>query len=106
MDPQVGGYPAAAFLRVVGEQDRNELEDETLILADVGRTVLARLQDFITGLVRDRVPPERTKELVAPPEVYALMDLYPQPRVSRAAVQFVPAPYHRPPAPVQPARPQ
>lgn len=135
VDPQVGGYPAAALLRVTGEQDRNELEDETLILADVARTALTQLQDFIAGLVRHRMPPERAKELVAaltegrrthdypitaaqarelglrvrndvPPEVDALMDLYPQPRVSRAAVQFVPVPYRRSPAPVEPARPR
>jgi len=38
--------------------------------------------------------------------ILLLGSAFPQPRVSRAAVQFVPVPYHRPPAPVPPARPQ
>jgi len=124
VDPQVGEYPAVSLLKVVGEKDKNELEDKTLILADVARTALAQIREFIDALVRDRMPPEKAKELIAaltegrwthdypitfvqaetlgfpvrkelPGEVYALMDLYPQPRQARPSVQFVPVPYRR-----------
>jgi ClpP class serine protease len=128
VDPQVGEYPAVSLIRVIAEKDKNELDDETLILADVARTVLAQIQQFIADLVRDRIPPERVKELIPaltegrwthdypitvaqaralgltvrtemPPDVYALMDLYPQPRQARPSVQFVPVPYRRAPEP-------
>ena len=128
LDPQVGEYPAASLLRVIGVKDRNELDDKTLILADVARTAIAQLQEFIGWLVQDRMAPAQAKELVAaltegrwthdypitfphaarlgfavrdevPADVYALMDLYPQPRQGRPSVQFVPVPYRREPAP-------
>lgn len=129
VDPQVGGYPAASLLRVIREKDRNELEDETLLMADLAGKALGQLQEFIYGLMADRMSPEKAKELIAsltegrwthdypitlaeaerlglpvrrelPAEVYALMDLYPQPRQVRPAVQFIPVPYRRPePAP-------
>jgi ClpP class serine protease len=128
LDPQVGEYPAASLLRVIGEKDRNELDDKTLILADVARTAIAQLQEFIGELVQDRMAPAQAKELIAaltegrwthdypitfphaarlgfpvrdevPADVFALMDLYPQPRQTRPSVQFVPVPYRREPAP-------
>ena len=131
IDPQVGEYPAASVLRVVTEKDRNELEDKTLILADVARKATSQIQEFVEGLVRDRMAPEKAKNLIAsltegrwthdypityaqaeslglpvrselPAEVYTLMDLYPQPRQARPSVQFVPIPYRREPEPVPP----
>jgi ClpP class serine protease len=131
VDPQVGGYPAVSLLRVVGEKDKNELEDGTLLLADVARTALAQIQEFIGTLVRDRMTPPMAKELIAsltegrwthdypitpaqathlgfpvrnelPVEVYALMALYPQPRQARPSVQYVPVPYRREPGPTVP----
>lgn len=128
VDPQVGEFPAASILKVVGQKDRNELEDKTLILADVARMAVAQIQEFVRELIGDRMAPEKGKELVAsltegrwthdypitfdqaqrlglpvrkelPPDVYALMDLYPQPRHARPSVQFVPLPYRREPEP-------
>jgi ClpP class serine protease len=133
IDPQIGAYPAVSLIRVIGEKDKNELDDETLILADVARTALGQIQQCIADLVGDRMPPAQSKELIAaltegrwthdypitvtqagalglavragiPPDVYALMDLYPQPRQGQPAVQFVPVPYRREPAPVRHAR--
>ncbi|MBI4391994.1 MAG: ATP-dependent Clp protease proteolytic subunit [candidate division NC10 bacterium] len=131
VDPQVGEYPAASILKVIGEKDKNELEDKTLILADLARKATSQIQECVEALVRDRMPPERAKELITsltegrwthdypitfaqaerlgfpvrrevPVEVYALMDLYPQPRHGRPSVQFVPLPYRREPAPPAP----
>lgn len=135
VDPQVGEYPAASLLKVVAEKDKNELEDKTLILADLARKATAQIQEFVEGLVQDRMPPEKVKNLIAsltegrwthdypitcaqaeslglrvrrelPAEVYALMDLYPQPRGARPSVQFVPIPYKREPEPVVPRTPR
>lgn len=83
------------------------------------------------GTLRDRLPPEKAKNIVTaltegrwthdypityaqaeslglpvrrelPAEVYALMDLYPQPRQARPSVQYVPVPYRREPEPAPP----
>jgi ClpP class serine protease len=126
VDPQVGEFPAASVLKVVGEKDKNELEDRTLILADLARKAITQIQEMVGDLVRDRMTPEKSKELIAsltegrwthdypiafaqaeslglpvraelPAEVYRLMDLYPQPRQARPSVQFVPVPYRREP---------
>jgi ClpP class serine protease len=124
VDPQVGEYPAASLLRVIAEKDRNELEDKTLILADLARKATAQIQECVEALVRDRLTPEQAKELIGaltegrwthdypirvdqaarlglpvrkdlPAGVHALMELYPQPRQARPSVQFVPVPYRR-----------
>jgi ClpP class serine protease len=126
VDPQVGEFPAASVLKVVAEKDKNELEDRTLILADLARKALAQIRAVVEDLVRGRMTLETSKELIAsltegrwthdypitfaqaaslglpvkkdlPSEVYALMDLYPQPRQARPSVQFVPVPYRREP---------
>jgi ClpP class serine protease len=128
VDPQVGEYPAVSLIRVIREKDANELDDRTLILADVARTALGQIQQLIGELLRDRMVPDKARELVAaltdgrwthdypitvaqaqalglpvrtemPADVYALMDLYPQPRQARPSVQFVPVPYRREPEP-------
>lgn len=128
VDPQVGEYPAVSLIRVIREKDANELDDRTLILADVARTALGQIQQLIGELLRDRMVPDKARELLAaltdgrwthdypitvsraqalgfpvrtemPADVYALMDLYPQPRQARPSVQFVPVPYRREPEP-------
>lgn len=128
VDPQVGEFPAASVLKVAAEKDKNELDDRTLILADLGRKALNQIQALVGDLVRDRMTPEKSKDLIAsvtegrwthdypitfaqaeglglpvkkelPSEVYALMELYPQPRQTRPSVQFVPVPYRREPEP-------
>ena len=128
VDPQVGEYPAVSLIRVIREKDANELDDRTLILADVARTALGQIQQFMGELLRDRMAPDKARELLTaltdgrwthdypitasraqalgfpvrtemPADVYALMDLYPQPRQARPSVQFVPVPYRREPEP-------
>lgn len=128
VDPQVGEYPAVSLIRVIREKDANELDDRTLILADVARTALGQIQQLIGELLRDRMVPDKARELLTaltdgrwthdypitvsraqalgfpvrtemPADVYALMDLYPQPRQARPSVQFVPVPYRREPEP-------
>jgi ClpP class serine protease len=129
VDPQVGEYPAASLLRVIGQKDRNELDDKTLLLADVSRLAITEIQEFIRGIIAKEIPEEKATELIKsltegrwthdypitftqaqslglpvrgdlPGEVYGLMDLYPQSRHARPSVQFIPIPYRRQPEPV------
>ncbi|WP_442955071.1 SDH family Clp fold serine proteinase [Parasphingorhabdus sp.] len=39
VDPQLGQMPAASLIKVVEEKPIAEIDDQTLIMADVGRKV-------------------------------------------------------------------
>jgi ClpP class serine protease len=135
VDPQVGQFPAASILKVLEQKDPNELDDQTLILADVSRKALKQTYDLVYQvLVSNEMPETHAAEIAdkltqgyythdyaisaqeaiamglkvrteLPVEVYQLMSLYPQPVQRTAGVDYVPVPYHPEPAPPQPARP-
>lgn len=124
VDPQLGNYPAASVLRVLREKKRDEIDDETLILADVAEKAIAQVEAAVYEIIQDKLPEEKAREVARtltegrwthdypitperlrelglpvrlglPKEVYLLMDLYPQPAQRRPSVQYIPVPYHR-----------
>lgn len=124
VDPQLGEYPAASLVKVVKSKNINEVDDKTLILADVGEKALAQLRAEVLELVEDRMPADQAEALAdkmtqglwthdhpigfqeakalgfpvrseIPPEIYQLMALYPQPK-QRPSVQYIPEPYGPP----------
>ena len=121
VDPQVEQKPAASILAAVGQKDVNEVDDETLVLADIGRKALNQVKGTVVRIVTDRMDQERAEELAetlasgtwthdypitvqeardlgmpvsteVPEEVYELMELYPQTSQRRPSVQYVPSP--------------
>ena len=44
VDPQLGEYPAASILKVVEQKSIDEIDDKTLILADVARKAIAQVK--------------------------------------------------------------
>lgn len=129
VDPQLGNYPAASILKVLEQKDINEVEDETLILADLSRKAIAQVKRTVAAILGDRMDPERAAALAEtlasgtwthdypitvkeardlglpvstdmPKEVYELMNLYPQTAQRRPSVEYIPMPYRAP------ARPQ
>lgn len=129
VDPQIGQYPAASILAVLQAKPAAEIDDQTFILADIARKaqsqVVRLVKDLLmgNGMEADRAAkladalamgqwthdyPIGVEEATAlglpvkvglPPEVYALMELYPQPSQRSASVQFVPVPYQQPERP-------
>ncbi len=124
LDPQIGGYPAASILSVLKQKNINEIEDETLILADVATKAMNQVRDFVECLIRDKVGEEKSKQIAEmlvsgiwthdypitvdklreiglkvseemPQEIYQLMDLYKQAEQRRPSVQYIPTPYRR-----------
>jgi ClpP class serine protease len=122
VDPQLRDMPAASILNAVSRKDVNELDDETLILADVGEKAMRQVKQTVIRIVSNRADRERAEELAEilatgtwthdypitvseardlgipvsielPQEVYDLMDLYPQTSQRRPSVQYVPMPY-------------
>lgn len=127
VDPQIGELPAASILAAVKQKDANEIDDKTLILADVGRKAQHQVETFVERLLARRLPEERAREVAhmlsegrwthdfpidadlaqalglpvttdLPDTVRLLMALYPQPRGRRPSVEFIPSPYEAPPA--------
>lgn len=132
VDPQIGEYPAASILKTVSLKDKNELDDRTLILADVAEKAMNQVKKTLTAILLDKMPLERAEQLATklsegrwthdhpitceeaaemglpvcgelPKEIYELMDLYPQPVQRRPAVQYIPVPYG--PGPFRPGVP-
>ena len=121
LDPQLGEFPAASILKAVKRKDINKVEDRTLILADVAEKAIKQVREFLVGLLKKRMPLSEAKKLARilsegrwthdypinfeeakslglpvstdmPPEIYALMRLYPQSPQKRPSVQYVPIP--------------
>ncbi|MBM2836383.1 MAG: Serine dehydrogenase proteinase [candidate division NC10 bacterium] len=59
IDPQLGEYPAASILKVIEIKDKDEIEDKTLILADVARKAITQITAFVQDILRDKMEPER-----------------------------------------------
>jgi len=122
IDPQVGQFPAASILKVVSQKPVAEVDDETLIRADVAEKAMRQVTAFAERLLRKHLPEDRAAEVARtlasgtwthdypitaeearelglpvnvelPNEIYALMHLYPQPRQGRPSVNYVPMPY-------------
>lgn len=122
VDPQLGEYPAASIVKAVSEKNIDDVDDRTLILADIARKALAQVKEFVTSLLQDNIGQERAEEVAEeltqgkwthdfpitcthlrelglpvknnlPAEIYELMELYPQPPQRRPSVQYIPVPY-------------
>jgi ClpP class serine protease len=63
IDPQLGQSPAASLLKVVEQKPVKEIDDQTLVLADVGRKAIAQLKDAAGELLARRLPPDKAEKL-------------------------------------------
>lgn len=124
VDPQLGQYPAASILKVLDQKPIAEIDDQTLIMADVARKALVQVKRTVMGLLAKHFDEKKSEALAEiltqgtwthdypisveearsmglrvstemPLEVYELMNMYPQPRSGRPSVQYVPLPYGR-----------
>lgn len=129
VDPQIGQHPAASIIRVIQRKDVNEIDDETLILADMAGKAINQVRDTVTQLLTrsgmDTGDAEKLAETLSegrwthdypitsetaktlglpvttdpPAEVGEIIRLYPQARNRRPSVEYIPAPYSSPPSP-------
>ncbi|MCS7168727.1 MAG: ATP-dependent Clp protease proteolytic subunit [Gemmatales bacterium] len=122
VDPQLGEYPAASIVKVAKSKNINDLDDRTLILADIAEKALTQLEKEVLELLQDKMPFDQAKQLAAkltqgiwthdhpisyheardlglpvscnmPVEFYELMTLFPQPVRQQPSVQYIPQPY-------------
>jgi len=108
IDPQLGQSPAASLIKVTEEKPVGRIDDQTLVLADVGRKAIAQVKQAASELLERRLPAEQARALAEkltagtwthdypiwastakslglsistdmPDDVFQLMKLYPQP---------------------------
>ncbi len=122
VDPQLGEYPAPSLLKVVRAKKIDEIDDRTLILADIAEKALQQIRAEVQELLEGKMPPDKAASLAEqltqgtwthdhpisfaeaqrlglpvrcdmPEEFYQLMNLFPQPLQQQPAVQYIPTPY-------------
>jgi ClpP class serine protease len=119
VDPQVGQHPAASLLKVVEKKPIEDVDDRTLILADIAGKAVKQLQGSVTELLTRSLAEEKATELASllatgtwthdypitfdeaqrlglkvsaemPPEVLQVMSLFPQPVRRQPSVEYLP----------------
>jgi len=120
LQTQMGILPAPSLIKVAREKG-DKASDQLLVYADIAEKSLREIQDLIVKLLEGKVPVEKAWEIAReltegkythdypitaekarelglpvvtsiPPEVYALMELYPQTHQQRPGVEYIPRP--------------
>ncbi len=127
-----GVFPAPSLVKIA-EIKGEKAGDDTLIYADIASKALREMQETIVRLLEDKMPREKAVEVAKrltegyythdypitveeakalglpvstnmPPEVYMLMELYPQTVQQRPGIEYIPRPGTRLPSPGHAAR--
>src|SRR5436189_785926 len=59
IDPQLGQSPAASLIKVVEQKPIAEIDDQTLIMADVGRKAIAQVKQSASDILKRRLPADQ-----------------------------------------------
>lgn len=126
VDPQIGQYPASSIVRVLREKPPGDIDDQTIILADVAEKATRQIYNTAVQILTPRLSDDQASELAQilsegrwthdfalvcstltemglpvncnlPDYIYLLMDLYPQPTRQIPSVEYIPIPYRREP---------
>ena len=122
VDPQVGQYPAASILTTVERKPVAEVDDQTLILADMAEKAMRQVEGLVRSLLHERLAEDQAAQIARvlvsgnwthdypitvgqarelglpvstdmPREVFELMGLFPQTSQRRPSVEYIPLPY-------------
>jgi ClpP class serine protease len=125
VDPQVGQSPAASIMKVLERKPIAEIDDQTIIQADMAEKALRQVEATVRDLLSATIPAEQAASLAhtlssgtwthdypitvqqartlglhvstdMPHEVFQLMELYPQATQRRPTVEYIPMPYGPP----------
>ncbi len=119
IDPQINGLPAVSLVKVVGQKPLSELDDQTLVLADIGQKAIDQLRRQACELLRTPMSTDAAGKLAdeltsgrwthdypigveearalglpvstnIPEEILELLALFPQPLRTMQSVEFGP----------------
>ncbi len=122
VDPQLGQYPAASVLAAIEKKTAEKVDDQTLILGDVGEKAIRQLKATVQEILDGKVEKEKAEQIAdllarghwthdypimpeearriglpvstdMPEEIYDFMSLFPQPVRRAGSVQYIPVPY-------------
>jgi ClpP class serine protease len=123
VDPQLGQWPASSILKVVEQKQAGNVDDETLMMADIARKAVGQIRSLIINILsHGQMPCDQAESLAdllsggawthdypisvsdakgmglpvnteMPPEIYQLMNLFPQAGRGRPSVLYIPMPY-------------
>ncbi len=122
VDPQLGQQPAASILKVLDRKPIAEVDDSTIILADIAEKAIRQVKATVTQLLVDKMGEEKAEKLATviatgtwthdypitiekvrelglnvkaemPEAVYKLMALFPQTSQRRPSVEYIPVPH-------------
>ncbi|GAB6072459.1 enoyl-CoA hydratase-related protein [Venenivibrio stagnispumantis] len=124
VDPQLGQEPAASIVKIEQLKEPKDIDDQTLVKIDMSKKALKQMHDTVKHILMKKGFSEEKADFIAtelsqgkwthdypltvnylkelglnistdmPEEVYALMDLYPQPS-GIPSVQYIPQPYSK-----------
>jgi ClpP class serine protease len=126
VDPQLGQHPAASILKVLERKPIAEIDDDTVIMADIAEKALRQVRTTVVALLRERMTEERAQQVATtlssgiwthdypifagearelglpvstemPEEIYHIMALHPQTAQRRPSVEYIPLPRSRDP---------
>jgi ClpP class serine protease len=119
VDPQLGQQAAASIIKVLESKPIAEVDDETIILADMAEKAIRQVHALVTDLLSDRLEAVAAQKLATtlstgiwthdypitvrqarelglpvstdmPKAIYRLMALYPQTAQRRPSVEYIP----------------
>jgi len=122
IDPQIGNYPAASILKVLETKAKDEIDDETHIMADIARKAMNQIKVCVKEILIEKMDDAKAEELAdkltrgewthdypitadeaqsmglpistdMPESIYQFMNLFPQADHRRPSVQYIPVPY-------------
>ncbi|MEL6322633.1 MAG: ATP-dependent Clp protease proteolytic subunit [Pseudomonadota bacterium] len=131
IDPQINQKPAVSIIKAVDDKPISEVDDETLIQADVARKAIAQLRETVGKILPQTMPGDAREKLIGqlvdgkwthdypilaedaagmgipistkmPETILELMTMYPQTKRMQRSVEFSPGP--RAPAPQEAQR--
>lgn len=124
VDPQLGQQPAASVLKVLERKPIAEVDDETIIMADVAEKAIRQVRGAVIELLQNKLGEGKAEEVATtlatgvfthdypitvdearrlglpvstdmPTAIYEIMALYPQTAQRRPSVEYIPAPRFR-----------
>ncbi|MBC7236439.1 MAG: ATP-dependent Clp protease proteolytic subunit [Chloroflexi bacterium] len=126
VDPQLGQHPAASILKVLAQKPIEEIDDNTIIMADIAEKAIRQVKTTVAKLLSDKMDAQQAERIAAtlssgvwthdypitvdearelglpvstemPEEIYRIMALYPQTAQRRPSVEYIPLPRSREP---------
>ena len=122
IDPQIGNQPAASLIKAAHEKPIAEVDDRTLVLADIGEKAINQLRRTAERMLAGKLDEEKARALAValtegrwthdypifpeeakalgldismemPDSVLELMSLFAQPTQRSTGVEYLPGPY-------------